>query len=182
MLLMGTLITSWMRASASTGCTAPCHLMLWTMRLLRPRPSYAYTSRLQRKAELLRPSLIHSLPFTCPVMCVVLPAPTSSSSLKGEGYCQRAAMEQPAQHLCLSRMCQAVAVQAAKHQGKQRRIRSLAGGCHVCLKAPFFCLLNKHKIRSVNCCTRRFGIVCKISMQISFLQLAPILLYISSAD
>lgn len=182
MLLMGMSTTSWMRASASTGCTAPCHLMLWTMRLLRPRPSYAYTSRLQRKAELLRPSLIHSLPFTCPVMCVVLPAPTSSSSLKGEGYCQRAAMEQPAQHLCLSRMCQAVAVQAAKHQGKQRRIRSLAGGCHVCLKAPFFCLLNKHKIRSVNCCTRRFGIVCKISMQISFLQLAPILLYISSAD
>ena len=47
---------------------------------------------------------------------------------------------------------------------------------------PFFCLLNKLKMRFVNCCTRRFGIACKISMHISFLQLAPILLYISSAD
>ncbi len=88
-------------------------------------------------------------------MCVVQQAPTSSSKLKGEGFCQRAAVAKLAQYLFLQDRQQAAALQAAKQLQSLKRIRFLAGECHAFLDEHTFCLSARH-MTTFLCCTVLF--------------------------
>ena len=156
-LLMSMLTTSWTRVSASIGCNALCHQMLWIMQQLRPRQPCVCINKSQRTAMLLPLQLTLSPAFRCLVMCVVQQAPTSSSKLKGESFCQRAAEAKLAQSLPLQGRQQATALQAAKHLQSKKRIRFPAGECHACLNAHTFCVLARHMTSFVLCC---FGTAC----------------------